>query len=282
MLETSKERFLIIRHSKNAQPASADNIDGIVSDKPTFTISLIQGEVEVTEGVSTLPTKPEDLELVPAEEEPKSPLPVPEQPTKEPSPVEPLPPVSIPQESKDSGRGRSMSVVDMELDTPSSVTPTVTANPDIPSTGTLLNGGLDAALQSAKSMVNTNQPRPESATSQAKAPLPENVSEKAEAIPSVPPSPASVTSTATARPEVPTLTSIPAPQPKAQGLPRVKFKLQILQRNVREEDLVFGDDGLGILSVDVDPLDNTKKGWLIETPRWRRYNTSTLDSSVVD
>ena len=282
VLETSKERFLIVRHNKNPRSASADKTDGIVSDKPTFTISLVQGEVEVTESVPAPSTKPGEPKPVPAEE-PKSPLPVPEQPTKEPSPVEPLPPVSIPQESKDSERGRSTSVVDMELDTPASVTPTATANPDIPSTEkTLPNGGvLDSGrkpiLQNAKPTADGDQPQPEGAAPQEKAPLTEVNSEKAEVVPS---RPASVTTTKTARPEVSPLTSVP--QLEIQGPPLIKLKLQILQRNVREEDLVFGDDGLGVLSADVDPLDNTKKGWLIEAPRWRRYNTSISDSIVVD
>ena len=287
VLETSKERFLIVRHSKNAQPTRTDGVDGIVPDKPTFTISLIQGEVEVTEDVPIPPTKPEELEPVPVEE-PKSPLPAPEQPTEEPSPVEPLPPVSTPQESKDSGRGRSTSVVDMELDTPASVTPTATANPEIPSTEkTLLGGGaprpaLDAVLQNAKPPADADLPQPEGAVSQEKALPTEIIPEKVGAVPSKPPSPASVATTETVRPEVPPLTSVPVPQPEAQGPPLVKLKLQILQRNVREEDLVFGDDGLGVLSADVDPLDNAKKGWLIEAPRWRRYNTSISDSIVVD
>ena len=113
VLETPKERFLVVRHGKSAQPASVDGVEGVTHDKPTFTISLIQGEVEVA-GILT-PTKLEGLTPLPVGEEPKSPLPAPEQPTKEPSPLEPLPPVSIPQELKgvlqDSERGDRKSVV---------------------------------------------------------------------------------------------------------------------------------------------------------------------------
>ena len=290
VLETSKERFLVVRHCKIAQSTSADGMDGVVSDKPTFTISLIQGEVEMTGGVPTPRTKPEELEPALSEETPKSPLPVPEQPTKEPSPVEPLPPVSTPQESKvvtqDLERERSTSVVDMELDTPASITPTATVGPDIPSVEkNLPNGGIpepgqDAVLQNAEPRVDAGQPQPEGAVSQEDAPSAEIVSDKVEALPPKSPSPALTTETA--RPLIPPPASIPAPQPQARGLPQVKLKLQILQRNVREEDLVFGDDGLGVLSADVDSLDNTKKGWLIEAPRWRTYNCSISDSIVVD
>lgn len=297
VLETTKERFLVARHGKSAQTASVDGVDGVVSDKPTFTISLIQGEVEVTEAVpaSSSPILPINvLELTPVSmrEEPKSPLPAPEQPTKEPSPVEPLPPVSTPQESRevvqDSERGRSTSVVDMELDTPISVTPTATANPDIPSLEKILpNLGVaelsqGAVLQNTKPKADADQLQLESAVSQEKAPSIENGSAKLEAVPSKSPSPASVTTTEAARPEVLPSIPIPVPQPEAQGPPQTKLKLQILQRNVREEDLVFGDDGLGVLSADVDPLDNTKKGWLIEVPRWRRYNGRISDSIIID
>jgi len=295
VLETSKERFLVVRHGKIAQAASADGANGVDSDKPMFTISLIQGEVKVAEGVPTSSPTPtmklEELTPVPVEEEPKSPLPAPEQPTKEPSPVEPLPPVSIPQElevAQGLGRGRSTSVVDMELDTPVSVTPTATAGPDIPIVEkTLPNRGVpelgqDVVLQNAKPTADDDQSQPEGRISQEGAPSTEKISVQVEAIPSKPPSPTSATSVETARLEVPPLTSIPVPQPEVQGPPQVKFKLQVLQRNVREEDLVFGDDGLGVLSADVDSLDNTKKGWLIEAPRWRRYDGRISDSIVVD
>lgn len=294
VLETSKERFLLVRHGRNAQLASVDGLNGVTSDKPTFTISLIRGEVEVAEGVSrsssTLPMKLEQFTPVPVGEEPKSPLPVPEQPTKEPSPVEPLPPVSIPQGLgviQDLERGRSTS--DMELDTPISVTPTATANSDIPSSEkSLPNGGVpelgqDTILQNTKPTTNPDQSRAEGSVSQEQTLPTENDAVKAEAVPSKPPSPASVTNIETAaHPEVLPLTSITVPQPEAPDSLRVKLKLQILQRNVREEDLVFGDDGLGVLSADVDPLDNTKAGWLIEVPRWRRYNGRISDSIVVD
>lgn len=291
VLETSKERFLVVRHGKIAQPAN-DGMDGIVSDKPTFTISLIQGEVERT-GVDLTPlTKPVELEPAPVEDVPKSPLQVPEQPTKEPSPAEPLPVVSTPQESKaitqDLERERSISVVDMELDTPASVTPTATVGPTIPSVEkSLPNGGVpepsqDAVLQNAKPRVDADQPQPEGAVSQEDTPPTESASDKVEAVPPKSPSPALVAAAETARPLFPPPTSVPTPQPQARGLPQVKLKLQILQRNVREEDLVFGDDGLGVLSADVDSLDNTKKGWLIEAPRWRTYNCSISDSIVVD
>lgn len=292
MLETSKERFLVVRHGKIAQLASAGGMDGVVSDKPTFTISLIQGEVETAGGIPTPLTKPEELEPAPVDEAPKSPLPVPEQPTKEPSPVEPLPPVSTPQESEvvtqDLERERSTSVVDMELDTPASVTPTATVGPGIPNgEKNLPNGGTaepgqEAILQKAKPMVDVDQPQPEGAVSQEDPPFMGGVSDKVEAVPPKSPSPVLTTATETARPLIPPPTSVPAPQPQARGLPQVKLKLQILQRNVREEDLVFGDDGLGVLSADVDSLDNTKKGWLIEAPRWRTYNCSISDSIVVD
>jgi len=291
VLETSKERFLVVRHSRNSRSANVDGTNESASDKSMFTISLIQGEIEVVEGVpasSPTPTaKLEELTLVSVEQEPKSPLPAPEQPTKEPSPVEPLPPVSTPQEVKeDSERGRSTSVVDMELDTPVSVTPTATANPDIPSIEkTLPNGGVPdpgAVLQNTKLTADADKPQPEDAVPQEKAPSTEIIPVKLEAVPPKPPSPPSVTATETARPEVPPLTSPPALKTEAQGPPRLKFKLQILQRNVREEDLVFGDDGLGVLSADVNPLDNTKKGWLIEAPRWRRYSGRSSDSATVD
>lgn len=294
VLETSKERFLVVRHAKVSQSASADGVDGVTSEKPTFTISLIQGEVEVTEGapasIPIPPTKLEELKPVPVEEAPKSPLPIPEQPTKEPSPVEPLPPVSTPQELKeaalDTERGRSTSVVDMELDTPVSVTPTATANPELPTDKTLLNGGIpgprqDTVPQNAKPTVDADQPKLEDAVSREEAPSTENVSVKVENVPPKPSSPAPATTIETALPEALPLTSVPTPQPETQGPPRVKFKLQILQRNVREEDLVFGDDGLGVLSANVDSLENTKKGWLIETPRWRRYNGGISGSVVV-
>ena len=296
VLETSKERFFVSRHRKGAQPVGAGGMDGVVSNKPTFTISLIRGEVEVA-SVSTPgftpSTKLEGLTPVPVGEEPKSPLPAPEQPTKEPSPLEPLPPVSISQELKvvpqDPERGRSTSVVDMELDTPVSITPTATANPDIPSIGTSLHNGdipelgQDAVPPNTKPTADAEQFQPEAALSQGNVSSMGNASVTIEAVASKPPSPASVTITETARAELPPLTSVPVPQqPETQGPPQVRFKLQILQRNVREEDIVFGDDGLGVLSADVDPLDNTKKGWLIEAPRWRRYSGRILDNIVVD
>lgn len=295
VLETSKERFLVVRHCKNAQPASVDGMDGVTSDKPTFTVSLIRGEVEVVGNASTSNSiPPTKLELTPVSvrEEPKSPLPAPEQPTKEPSPVEPLPPVSTPQESKevpqDLGRGRSISVMDMELDTPISVTPTATANPDTSILGKALpNGNVpelaqDAVLPNTKLKAGADQLQTEAALSQDRVLSTEKVSARVEAVPSKYPSPTSATVTETARPEVPPLTSVPVPRPGAQGSPQVKLKLQILQRNVREENLVFGDDGLGVLSADMNPLDNTKKGWLIEAPRWRKYNVVISDNIVVD
>ena len=140
---------------------------------------------------------------------------------------------------------------------------------------------VDLKGQGVKQTTGPNQPQPEGAAPREKAPLAEDITVKIEVVPKLP-SPASVATTETARPEVPPLPSIPVPQPEAQGPPRVKLKVQILQRNVREEDLVFGDDGLGVLSADVDPLDNTNKGWLIEAPRWRRYNGRILDSIVFD
>ena len=292
VLETSKERFLVIRHCGNVQSEATDGVKGIIPDKSTFTISLIQGEVEAM-GDSPAPTSTTTLKLdnltsTPTEE-PKSPFPAPEQPTKEPSPVEPLPPVSTPQEAKevipDPERGRSTSVVDMELDTPASVTPTATANPEIPipiSGRTLPTEGeskldQDPVPQDPKPTVDGDRPQPGE-----DALLTENASVKPEAAPSKP-SPSPVVGSESARPDALPLTAVPAPVPQAeaQGLLQVKFKLQILQRSIREEDLVFGDDGLGILSADVDPLDNAKKGWLIETPRWRRYNGGTSDSIVV-
>jgi hypothetical protein len=290
VLETLKERFLVVRHGKNSQSASADEANGVPSDKPKFTISLIQGEVEVAEGLSTSTTAPttklEDFTPVP--EEPKSPLPALEQPTKEPSPVEPLPPVSTPQEVKqvarDSERGRSASVVDMELDTPVSVTPTATAGPDIPVPGKILSSGgepelgQDPVQQGTKPTAYGDKPQPEDKS------LPMGiVSAKVEVVPLKPPSaPASITGSETTHVSVLPTTSAPVPRPEAQGSPQVQLKLQILQRNILGDDLVFGNDGLGVLSADVDPLDNAKKGWLIEAPRWRRYNGRISDCIVVD
>ena len=291
VLETLKERFLVVRHCKNTQPAG---VDGVNSDKPTFTISLIQGEVEVS-GVSTSSFNPSTkLELTPvlAGEEPRSPLPTPEQPTKEPSPVEPLPPVSTTQGlkelSQDPERGRSTSVVDMDLDTPVSVTPTATTNSDIPILGKIFSNGdvpmpnQDAVLAGVKAVANADQLQSETVVPQEGVPSTGDVSARAEITPLKPPSPPSATVTETARPEAPPLPSAPVPRTETQDSSQVKLKLQVLQRNVRGEDLIFGDDGLGVLSADVDPLDNTKKGWLIEAPRWRRYGGRISDSIVVD
>ena len=287
MLETPKERFLVVHHGKDSQSANVDGPDRVLSDKPMFTISLIQGEVEVPGGLpmSTATMNLEDLTPIP--EEPKSPLSAPERPTKEPSPVEPLPPASTPQEVKqmvqDSERGRSPSLVDMELDTPVTVTPTATTVPDIPvsektlSSGGDLEPGQDAVQQDTKSTAYSNKSQPE-----GKALLLGNISAKVEAVPLKPPSaPASTMGSETGHAGVLPVTSVSLFRPEAQGSPQVKLKLQILQRSIRGDDLVFGDDGLGVLSADVDPLDNTKKGWLIETPRWRKYNGRISDCIVV-
>jgi len=284
VLETSKECFLVVRHGKNAQSVGVDGANEATSEQPMFTISLIQGEVEVMGGVAmSVPTKAAKLEdLTPVSEAPKSPLPAPEQPTKEPSPVEPLPPVPTPlgvkQIAQDPERGRSTSVVDMELDTPASVTPTATAGPDMPSLEkALLTSGepaqrQDAVLQDAKPPASGEKPQPEE-----KALPTESGSAN---VLSKPPSPTPVTNTEAAGAELPPPTP-PVPEPDAQGLPQVKLKLQILQRDIRGEDLVFGDDGLGVLSADVNPLDNTKKGWLIEAPLWKRYNGRFSDCIIV-
>lgn len=285
VLETSKECFLLVRHGKNAQSAGVDGVNEATSEKPMFTISLIQGEVEVMGGAATsVPTttsNPEDL--TPVTEVPKSPLPAPEQPTKEPSPVEPLPPAPTPlgvkQIVQDQERGRSTSVVDMELDTPASITPTATAGPDIPSLEkALLTSGepeqrQDAVSQDVKPPAPGEKPQPEE-----KALPTESGSVNAL---SKPPSPTSATNDEAARVELPPPTSAPVPEPDAQGSLQVKLKLQILQRNIRGEDLVFGDDGLGVLSAEVNPLDNTKKGWLIEAPLWKRYNGRFSDCIIV-
>jgi hypothetical protein len=274
VLETPKERFLVVRHDRSVQPegANTNGANGVVADKLSFTISLIQGEVEV-KGVPTTRLGG----LTPASEEPKSPLPAPVQPTKEPSPVEPLPPVSTPQEVKkvikDSERGRSTSIVDMELDTPASVTPTATG-PDI-SDKKLPVGDEDAPPQNAK----TTAPGDKSQSEEMALPMTKSFAE-GEITPLKPPPPASVIGSETAPPAAPPVTSVPASQPEASSLPLVSLKLQVLQRNIRGEDLVFGDDGLGVLSVDVDPLDDAKKGWLIEAPRWRRYNGRMSDCIV--
>jgi len=289
VLETSKERFLLVRHGKDSRSANVDGANRIPSDKPMFTISLIQEEVEATRSPPTpTTTTTNDLEdLTPVPEEPKSPLQAPERPTKEPSPVEPLPPVSTPQEVKqvtqDSERRRSTPVMDMELDTPVSATPTATTGPDIPgsektlSSGGELEPGQDPVQQNTKAKAYDSKPRPEE-----KAPSMENVSTKVGAVPLKPPSAlASVTDSETVHIEVLPVNSVPVPQPEVQGSPQVNFKLQILQQNIRGDDLIFGDDGLGVLSADVDPLDNTKKGWLIEAPRWRRHNGRVSDCIVV-
>lgn len=281
VLETSKERFLVVRHGKNSQSGSMGGTNRVSSDKSMFTISLIQGEVEVTGGLpasTTVPTtRLEDFTPVP--EEPKSPLPAPEQPTKEPSPVEPLPPISTPQEVKqvvqDLERGRSTSVVDMELDTPASVTPTATMDPDIPDPEKASSSGRESGQVAVQQ--NTKKAYGSKLQPKDNAPPVENVPAKVE-----PPStPASVTTSEPVHAEVPLVTSAPVPRPEPQVPPQVKLKLQILQRNIHGDDLVFGDDGLGILSADVDPLDNAKKGWLIEAPRWRRHDGRILDCIVV-
>lgn len=288
VLETSKERFLVVRHGKETQPTGTEGMSEAAPGKPAFTISLILGEIVSGGGAPTSSqvTTTKLGDLTPVLEEPGSPLPAPEQPTKEPSPVEPLPPVSTPQEVKvvaqDLDRERSTSVVDMELDTPASVTPTATAGPDIPSSGKALLGGgepqrhQDPAPQDAKLATSGKKSQPEE-----DVPPTEDVSAKVEVIPSKPPSPPSATDAETARPEVLPLPFASVPQPEEQSSPQVKFKLQILQRDICGEDLVFGDDGLGILSADVDPLDNAKKGWLIEAPRWRTYNGRFSDCIVV-
>ena len=287
VLETSKERFLVVRHGKNSRSTSVDEANRVPSDKPIFTISLIQGEVEIKGGLpSSTATNLEDPTPIP--EEPKSPLPTPEQPTKEPSPVEPLPPVSTPQEVKQVVQGpereRSTEVVDMELDTPVSVTPTATTAIDIPApgkglpSGDELEPGQDTVQQTAKPTAYGNKPQHEE-----KALPMGNVSAKVEAVSLKPPSaPASVTGPEIAHTEIFPPTSVPVPRSEALGSPQVKLKLQILQRNIRGDDLVFGDDGLGVLSADVDPLDNTKKGWLIEAPLWRGYNGRISDCVVVN
>lgn len=286
ILETSKERFLVVRHGKITQSIGATGVDEVTPEGSTFTISLIQGEVEVS-GCAPKPTTPTTTKLespAPVPEEPKSPLPVPEQPTKEPSPVEPLPPVSTPQEAKEvakvSESGRSTSVVDMELDTPASVTPTATAGPDIPSLAKILPSGGELHQLQDKVLQDTTtsgeRPRPEENV----APMGDTPA-KTEINQSKPPSPASATKAETAGAEVLPPDSVLRSQPEAQVSPQVKLKLQILQQNVRGEDLVFGDGGLGVLSADMDPLDNTKKGWLIEVPRWRKYNGGLSDCIVV-
>ena len=190
--------MLVVRHGKNSEPASADGTKSVPSNNPMLTISLIQGEVETTGGLSTSITAPtaKSEDPAPVPEEPKSPLPAPEQPTKEPSPVEPLPPVSTPQEVnqvlQDSESGRSASVVDMELDTPASVTPTATTGPDIPipekisSSGGELEPGQDAVQQNAKPTAYGNKPQPED-----KALSMGSVSAKVEVVPSKPSAPAS-------------------------------------------------------------------------------------------
>ena len=58
ILETLKECFLVVRHGKNSEPASADGTESVPSDNPMFTISLIQGEVETTGGLSMSITAP--------------------------------------------------------------------------------------------------------------------------------------------------------------------------------------------------------------------------------
>lgn len=287
VLETSKERFLVVRHGKTSQLASIGGANRVPSDKPVFAITLIQGEIDVAEGFlmsTTAPTtRSEDFTPVP--EESSSSLSAPEQPTKDPSPIEPLPPVSTPREAKqvvqDSERGRSTSIVDMELDTPVSATPTATAGPDIPDEErTSLNWGelelgQGVIQKNTKSTAYGNKPQLEE-----KALPAQNVSTKVEASPLKPPS-ISAAGSEPAQAEVLRTVSVPAPRPEAQSLPQVQLKLQILQRNIRGDDLVFGEDGLGVLSADVDPLDNTKKGWLIEAPRWRRYNGQISDCIVV-
>lgn len=283
ILETSKERFLVVRHGKIAQSIGTGGVNEVTPEKPTFTISLIQGEVEVTgcapKSTTTTTTRLENLTPVP--EEPKSPLPVPEQPTKEPSPVEPLPPVSTPQELKemikDSESGRSTSVVDMELDTSASVTPTATAGPDVPNLAKILpSGGELYQHQDTKPTASGERLKPEEkVTPMGDTPAEGGINQ------SKPPSPASVTKAEIAYTEVLPLDPVPGFQPEAQVSPQVKLKLQILQRNIRGEDLVFGDGGFGVLSADMDPLDNTKKGWLIEAPRWRKYNGGLSDCIVV-
>ena len=288
VLETSKERFLVVRHCKNSQSTSMDGANGVTSDKPMFTISLIQGETEVVgcppTSITAPTTKLEDL--TPAPEGPKSPLPAPEQPTKE-LLVRPLPPVSTPQEVKqvarDSEGGRSASVVDMELDVPVSVTPTSTTGLDIPalektlSSGREPEPGQDAVQSDTKPKAHSNKPRPEE-----KASPMESVSTKVGSVPLKPPSaPASITAPEIAHSEVLPVAAVPVPQPEARGSLQVKLRLRILQQNIRGDDLIFGDGGLGVLSAEVDPLDNTKKGWLIEGPRWRRYNGRISDCIVV-
>ena len=281
VLETSKERFLVVRHDKSSQSASVDGTNKVPSDNPMFTISLIQGEFEVTGDLLTSTTAPTTKLEVPGEL--KSPLPTPEQPTKEPSPVESLPLVSTPQEVKqvaqNSERGRSTSVVDMELDTPASVTPTATTGPRIPDQKTVSSGeepepAQEKVQQNTKPTTYGNQSQHD-----GKAPL----MERAGAVPLKSPStPGSVTNPANTHTEVLPVTSTSVPRLEARSSPQVKFKLQILQRNVRGDDLVFGDDGLAVLSADTDPMDNTKKGWLIEAPRWRRYNGRISDCIVVN
>lgn len=279
VLETSKERFLVVRHEKKLQSEgpNADGVNDVASDKPTFTISLIQGEVEIKDApTSTVIVAMKSDNLTPVIEGPKSSLQILEQPTKEPSPVAPLLPVSTPQEVKDSERGRTSSVVDVKLDTPVSVT----AGSDISSSTKKLSSGgepgQDPALRNMKptGLCDASQPDDESMPTN-------NISPKVEAAPS--PSPALVMNSETTAPEVlPTTSTDSAPRPEGQGISLVQLKLQILQRNIRREDLVFGDDGLGILSADMDPSDNSKKGWLIEAPRWRMYNGRMSDCIVVD
>jgi hypothetical protein len=46
--------------------------------------------------------------------------------------------------------------------------------------------------------------------------------------------------------------------------------LEVLQRDIGEDNFQFCEDGVGILSDEVDSRDSTKKGWLIKVVKWRK------------
>jgi hypothetical protein len=67
---------------------------------------------------------------------------------------------------------------------------------------------------------------------------------------------------------------VPAPIPVQKHVEplseKSEFVSEVLQRDIGEDNFQFSEEGLGILSDEVDLRDGTKKGWLIQIVQWRK------------
>jgi hypothetical protein len=256
-IETLKERFLISRDRESADVVEEDKENGMSNGskiRRRYKISLIVGEREKEdEEILEEPVTTDVAKVVEV-------------------PIADPPPEPAPEDVKDSSAS-------MDVD-PSPLPPPLPTIADKPSQEPIVNTwdtppAEDSTVIQEPSKSSRASTEATSGFKQSDAPAEDNISTPV--LPSSqPPSISKDPPLSEKEPSTFATTSVMSPAVEPSSHPPVHQKqnkkelvLQLLQQNISEENFQFGEDGIGILSNEVETGD-VRKGLLIEVVRWRR------------